>query len=48
MNCGIGACASSSAECASAIVTMLIDAIMAIAKAVLFIASFGTSSAGVS
>jgi len=48
INCGIGACAGSSFECGSGIFTIAIDAIMAVAKAVLFIASFGTSSAGAS
>jgi hypothetical protein len=45
VNCGIGACAASDEECASGIVSMLLEFIMSLVQFVSFVASFGTASA---
>lgn len=44
-NCGIGACALNSAQCAAGIANMVIDIVMSLATFALFVASLGTSSA---
>jgi hypothetical protein len=46
-NCGIGACSYDSASCATEIFSMIMDTLMGLAEAFLFIASFGTSSTAV-
>jgi len=44
LNCGIGACAATTASCASTIATMVIDELISLGQAVAFVASFGTDS----
>ncbi len=44
-NCGIGACVSDQAACASAIVNMVVSTLSSIADIVLLIVTFGSSSA---
>jgi hypothetical protein len=44
-NCGIGACSASKESCASSIVTMAVDVLSGIADAVMFVVSFGSTSA---
>ena len=46
INCGIGACAASSEECASGIISMVLEFVMSLVQFVSFVASFGTSSSG--
>lgn len=46
VNCGIGACASSSAACIAGIVSMIAEFIAGLVSFITFVASFGASGAG--
>jgi len=46
VNCGIGACSATGPGCISSIINMIAQVIMAVAQAIVFVCSFGSSSAG--